>query len=224
MFLFNISIICILRASLNRLKYDELLVLGWYFMLIPLFALFILFISVFVFFIRRCIFILTPINYNFITTIFNLFRCVYVAIIFVFYFINLLICIFYFLSNFTFAKPSRRSRNYYNRSHPANNGVNSFKSRYSSDSEYGYSWYVCILKKLSVHTIRASKINRIPIHYSSVKNNYVIRLMLPDSLTNNKALRSRMFSITRTHFSKYEYYGFKKPIFPSHYKVFNLKN
>jgi NADH:ubiquinone oxidoreductase subunit H len=28
MFLFNISIICILRASLNRLKYDELLVLG----------------------------------------------------------------------------------------------------------------------------------------------------------------------------------------------------
>jgi NADH-quinone oxidoreductase subunit H len=41
-FIFIISLICLLRASLNRLKYDELLSFGWYFILIILFSLFIL--------------------------------------------------------------------------------------------------------------------------------------------------------------------------------------
>ena len=45
LFLFIIIFICLLRASLNRLKYDELLILGWYFLLIILFSLFLILIS-----------------------------------------------------------------------------------------------------------------------------------------------------------------------------------
>jgi len=42
--LFLLFFWCLTRATLNRLKFDELLVVGWYFLLLLVFAVFMLFI------------------------------------------------------------------------------------------------------------------------------------------------------------------------------------
>lgn len=44
--LFLFLIVCLIRATLNRIKYDELMILGWYFCLIIIFSLFLFLIMI----------------------------------------------------------------------------------------------------------------------------------------------------------------------------------